>query len=63
VTTGSSSFLRTWSRRSLRVQQEGEERYIAEQVKSGASVDGLYPLTGQWRAKYEAQRDEREEEP
>ena len=39
------------------VRQEDEERYITEQVKAGASVDGLYPLTGEWRAKYEAHRE------
>ena len=38
------------------IAQEDEERYIAEQVKAGHPVEGLYPLTGEWRAKYEAQR-------
>ena len=38
------------------IRQEDEERYIIVQVTSGASVDGLYPLTGEWRAKYEAHR-------
>ncbi|HEX3784496.1 MAG TPA: fumarylacetoacetate hydrolase family protein [Pseudonocardiaceae bacterium] len=45
------------------LQQEDEERFILEQVRAGASVDGLYPLTGDWRAAYEAQRREREEKP
>ena len=43
------------------IAQEDEERYIAEQVKAGHPVKGLYPLTGEWRAKYEAQRQEREQ--
>ena len=43
------------------IVQEDEERYIAEQVKGGHPVEGLYPLTGEWRAKYEAQRREREQ--
>ena len=38
------------------VQQEDEERYITEQVQAGASVNGLYPLTGEWRKRYENQR-------
>lgn len=41
------------------LQQEDEERFIAEQVSAGAAVEGLYPLTGEWRAAYEAQRQER----
>jgi 2-keto-4-pentenoate hydratase/2-oxohepta-3-ene-1,7-dioic acid hydratase in catechol pathway/regulator of RNase E activity RraA len=44
------------------VQQEDEERYIAEQVKAGAPVDGLYPLTGGWREQYEAERAGRGEQ-
>lgn len=38
------------------VQQEAEERFIAGQVRAGASVDGLYPLSGEWRQRYEAER-------
>lgn len=34
-------------------QQEHEENWIAERVAEGASVDGLYPLTGEWRTRYE----------
>lgn len=45
------------------LRQEDEERFIAKQVEAGASVDGLYPLTGEWRAKYEAQHEKREETP
>lgn len=35
------------------IAQEREERFIAEQVARGASVDGLYPLDATWRAHYE----------
>ncbi|MCI1017571.1 fumarylacetoacetate hydrolase family protein [Microbacterium sp. C5A9] len=34
--------------------QETEDAWIAEQVAAGHPVDGLFPLTGEWRAKYEA---------
>jgi 5-oxopent-3-ene-1,2,5-tricarboxylate decarboxylase/2-hydroxyhepta-2,4-diene-1,7-dioate isomerase len=37
-------------------QQELEESWIAERVAEGASVDGLYPLTGEWRARFDADR-------
>lgn len=40
------------------VAQEDEERFIAEQVRAGHPVKGLYPLTGEWRAAYEAQRSQ-----
>jgi len=36
--------------------QEREEEYIAQQVRDGASVDGLFPLNKQWRARYEDRR-------
>jgi 2-keto-4-pentenoate hydratase/2-oxohepta-3-ene-1,7-dioic acid hydratase in catechol pathway/regulator of RNase E activity RraA len=36
------------------VAQEREEEYIAEQVAAGASVDGLFPMNAEWRAKFEA---------
>ena len=36
------------------VEQEREEAYVAEQVAAGASVDGLFPMNTEWRAKYEA---------
>ena len=36
------------------IAQEREERYILEQVEHGASVDGLYPMNADWRARYEA---------
>ena len=42
---------------SASLDQEDEERYIADQVRSGASIDGLYPLNAEWRARYEAARE------
>ncbi|MBT2534655.1 fumarylacetoacetate hydrolase family protein [Arthrobacter sp. ISL-69] len=35
------------------IAQEREEVFIAEMVAQGHSVDGLYPLNTEWRAKYE----------
>lgn len=35
------------------IVQEREETFIAEMVEQGHSVDGLYPLNTEWRAKYE----------
>ncbi|MFB8370867.1 fumarylacetoacetate hydrolase family protein [Pseudarthrobacter sp. NPDC055928] len=35
------------------IVQESEETFIAEMVQRGHSVDGLYPLNTEWRAKYE----------
>jgi 5-oxopent-3-ene-1,2,5-tricarboxylate decarboxylase / 2-hydroxyhepta-2,4-diene-1,7-dioate isomerase len=34
------------------IVQEREEVFIAEMVAQGHSVDGLYPLSAEWRAKY-----------
>jgi 2-keto-4-pentenoate hydratase/2-oxohepta-3-ene-1,7-dioic acid hydratase in catechol pathway/regulator of RNase E activity RraA len=34
------------------IEQEREERFIAEQVGLGASVDGLYPMNAEWKARY-----------
>nr|WP_247047469.1 fumarylacetoacetate hydrolase family protein [Arthrobacter rhizosphaerae] len=34
------------------IVQEREETFIAEMVEKGHSVDGLYPLNAEWRAKY-----------
>jgi 5-oxopent-3-ene-1,2,5-tricarboxylate decarboxylase / 2-hydroxyhepta-2,4-diene-1,7-dioate isomerase len=42
------------------IEQEREEEYVAEQVRGGASVDGLFPMNADWRAKYEAARKEAE---
>jgi 5-oxopent-3-ene-1,2,5-tricarboxylate decarboxylase/2-hydroxyhepta-2,4-diene-1,7-dioate isomerase len=35
------------------IVQEREETFIAEMVEQGHSVDGLYPLSAEWRTKYE----------
>ncbi|MGM7776697.1 fumarylacetoacetate hydrolase family protein [Arthrobacter sp. KNU-44] len=35
------------------IEQEKEEAFIFEMVKQGNSVDGLYPMNAQWRARYE----------
>ncbi len=35
------------------IAQEREEVFIAQMVQQGHSVDGLYPLNADWRAKYE----------
>lgn len=35
--------------------QEREEEFIAEMVRQGEPVNGLYPLNAQWRQRYEAQ--------
>ena len=35
------------------IAQEREETFIAEMVQQGHSVDGLYPLNAEWRARYE----------
>ena len=40
------------------VEQEQEERFIALQLAKGASVAGLYPLSGEWRVAYAAWREE-----
>ncbi|MFG1672409.1 fumarylacetoacetate hydrolase family protein [Streptomyces sp. Y7] len=34
-------------------EQERQERFIAEQVAAGESIDGLYPLGAAWRDVYE----------
>jgi regulator of RNase E activity RraA len=36
--------------------QEAEDAWVAEQVAAGASVDGLFPMNAEWRARYEAAR-------
>lgn len=38
------------------IDQEAQEEWIAARVAEGAAVDGLYPLTGRWRERYEAER-------
>jgi 5-oxopent-3-ene-1,2,5-tricarboxylate decarboxylase/2-hydroxyhepta-2,4-diene-1,7-dioate isomerase len=37
------------------IAQEREEEFIAEMVRQGHGVDGLYPMNAAWRARYEAQ--------
>lgn len=34
--------------------QDREDAWVAEQVAAGASVDGLFPMNAEWRARYEA---------
>jgi 5-oxopent-3-ene-1,2,5-tricarboxylate decarboxylase / 2-hydroxyhepta-2,4-diene-1,7-dioate isomerase len=34
-------------------QQEREEAWIADRVGEGAGLEGLYPLAGHWRERYE----------
>ncbi|WP_425433574.1 fumarylacetoacetate hydrolase family protein [Kineococcus xinjiangensis] len=36
-------------------RQEAEERWIAARVAEGEAVDGLYPLSGAWRERYDAE--------
>ena len=36
------------------IEQERQERFIAEMVAAGESVNGLYPLAGEWKARYDA---------
>ncbi|WP_439591648.1 fumarylacetoacetate hydrolase family protein [Microbacterium sp.] len=38
------------------VTQEAEDAWIADQVRAGHPVDGLFPLNDEWRARYEAWR-------
>ena len=36
--------------------QEDEDAWIAEQVRAGHAVDGLFPMNAEWRARYDAWR-------
>ncbi|MEV5842293.1 fumarylacetoacetate hydrolase family protein [Streptomyces sp. NPDC051985] len=36
------------------VEQERQERFIAQQVADGEGVDGLYPMNAEWARRYEA---------
>lgn len=36
------------------IEQEREENFIAEMVAGGESVDGLYPMNAEWKARYRA---------
>jgi regulator of RNase E activity RraA len=33
--------------------QDREDAWVGEQVAAGASVDGLFPMNAEWRARYE----------
>jgi 2-keto-4-pentenoate hydratase/2-oxohepta-3-ene-1,7-dioic acid hydratase in catechol pathway/regulator of RNase E activity RraA len=35
------------------IEQELEEKFIAENVGAGASVEGLYPMNARWRERFE----------
>ncbi|UQS26017.1 hypothetical protein L1857_26000 [Amycolatopsis thermalba] len=35
------------------IEQERQERFIAEQVAAGAAIEGLYPLGDAWRGRYQ----------
>lgn len=41
------------------IAQEDEDAWIAEQVKAGHPVDGLFPMNAEWRARYEEWRASR----
>lgn len=36
------------------IEQEQQEAFIADRVAAGESVDGLYPLAGEWKERYAA---------
>jgi 5-oxopent-3-ene-1,2,5-tricarboxylate decarboxylase/2-hydroxyhepta-2,4-diene-1,7-dioate isomerase len=36
------------------IKQEHQEEFIAQMVKAGHGVDGLYPMNAAWKEKYEA---------
>jgi regulator of RNase E activity RraA len=36
---------------------EHADAWVAEQVKKGAPVDGLFPMNAEWRARYEAEKE------
>ena len=40
--------------------KEAEDAWVAEQVKAGHPVDGLFPMNSTWRSRYEAEQDEHE---
>lgn len=39
--------------------QEDEDAWIAEQVAAGHPVDGLFPMSAEWRERYDAWRESR----
>lgn len=36
--------------------QEAEDAWVAERVREGEAVDGLFPMNAEWRARYDAWR-------
>ena len=36
------------------VEQDRMESFIAHNVRAGSSVNGLYPMNAEWRARYDA---------
>lgn len=38
------------------IAQEDEDAWIFEQVGAGHSIDGLFPMNAEWRARYDEQR-------
>jgi regulator of RNase E activity RraA len=38
------------------IAQEAEDAWIADRVAEGSGVDGLFPLSGQWRERYDAEQ-------
>lgn len=38
--------------------KEGEDAWVAEQVKAGAPIEEVFPMNQQWRARYEAEQAE-----
>ncbi len=40
-------------------EQEQQDEWVFERVKNGAAIEGLFPPTGEWKAKYEAYRAEK----
>ncbi|MDN4474013.1 fumarylacetoacetate hydrolase family protein [Demequina zhanjiangensis] len=40
--------------------QEAEDAWIADRVKEGNPVDGLFPMNAEWRARYDATREDQD---
>lgn len=40
-------------------EKEAEEAWVAERVAEGHPVDGLFPMDATWRARYDAEREQR----
>jgi hypothetical protein len=36
--------------------QEAQDAWVLEQVEAGNAIEGLFPPTGEWKAKYEAHK-------